>query len=154
MIKPLLFVLALMLMAQGAAMRGYAHDEGHGPKLADAGRQGGVVSPVVLASDAGLGARAALVYKAELVRSDDGTVRVYLYDLGMKPLDASKFGAAAEGLIQFKRGKKWETTKFALKLLDGAFVGAAAMPKAKPYNLDIQLTEGGRKLLSAFDNLD
>jgi hypothetical protein len=154
MIRKFSLAVALLLAAQGLPNPGHAHDEGHGPKLTDAGRQGGVVSPVVLASDARLGARAALVYKAELVRSDDGTVRVYLYDAAMKPLDASRFGPAAEALIQFKKGRKWESTKLELKLEDGAFVGTAAKPRAKPYNIDIHLSEGGRKLLSAFDNLD
>ncbi|MBI4346246.1 MAG: hypothetical protein HY553_05285, partial [Elusimicrobia bacterium] len=69
-----------LLLAAALASAAYAHDEGHGPKLTDQPPQGGVLTAVVEAKDAKLGPAAALVYKAELVRSDDGTVRVTLYD--------------------------------------------------------------------------
>jgi hypothetical protein len=144
------FSLLSLILVQVA----FAHDEGHGPKLTDAGRQGGVVAPVVSAKDAKKGASAELVYKAELVRSDDGTVRIYFYDKDMKPLDTSKFAQQGEGVIEFKKGKKWETSKFAIRAADGAYSGTAPKPSSKPFNIDIHVKEGGRELLSAFDNLD
>jgi len=145
-----LLVLALVIFRLPA----FGHDEGHGPKLTDSGKQGGVVSPVVDMKDAKKGASAALVYKAELVRSDDGTVRVYFYDQYMKALDLSKFSPQADGVVEFKKGKKWEAGKFTLKATDGAFLGTVSKPKTKPYNIDIHVKEGSRELLSAFDNLD
>lgn len=143
-----LFVVAWM---SGGA---FAHDEGHGPKLTDSGRQGGVVSPVIDAKDAKKGAKADLVYKSELVRSEDGTVRIYLYDKEMKPLVLDGFSKKAEGILSFKKGKKWTNTRFELTQTEGAFVAQAPKAGAKPFNIDFHVNEGERKLLAAFDNLD
>lgn len=130
----------------------FAHDEGHGPKLSDMPKQGGVLAPVIDAKEANKGAKATLVYKAELLRSEDGAVRVYLYDKDMKPLDLSKLNNKAKGIVEvFKKGKATKTS-FELTLKDGAFVGTPAKPAKKPYNIDITLTE--RTFLAAFDNLD
>ena len=65
--------LALLLLLSASPV--LAHDEGHGPKLSDVAKQGGVVSPVIDAKEHDLGAKAAVVFKAELVRAEDGTVR-------------------------------------------------------------------------------
>jgi hypothetical protein len=131
-----------------------AHDEGHGPKVTDAGKQGGVVAPVVEAKDVSKGAKAKLVYKSELTRADDGTVRVFLYDEQMNPLDLGKFADSAKGVLEAKKGKKWTKTPFALKKEEGAFVGKAPKATKKPYNIDVVVNEGGKELLTAFDNLD
>lgn len=133
-----------------------AHDEGHGPKLTDSPQQGGIVTAMVEAKDAGLGTQATLVYKAELVRLKDGAVRVYLYDAGMKPLPLAGFSSkGSAALLVAARGKTSKKT-FALTLdaEDGAFVGTMPKPSRKPYNLDVTVTEGKRRLLAAFDNLD
>lgn len=143
-----------LLLAAALASAAYAHDEGHGPKLTDQPPQGGVLTAVVEAKDAKLGPAAALVYKAELVRSDDGTVRVTLYDKKLKPLEATRFDAKAGGLLIVERKRRVTTKKFELKLEDGSFVGKLPKPAGKPYNIDVTLTEGKRKLLAAFDNLD
>lgn len=132
----------------------WAHDEGHGPKLTDASKQGGVVSPVVESKDASKGAKAPLVHKSELVRSDDGSVRVYLYDKDMNPLDLSKFDTAGEGIIEFKKDKKWNKKAFPLKQEEGAFVGTAPKAPSRPFNIDVHIKEGKKELLAAFDNLD
>ena len=131
-----------------------AHDEGHGPKLADTGKYGGLVSAVVLKADAGKGGSAPLVHKAELVRSTDGTTRFYLYDAAMKPLDAKGFEAKASASMAAKVKGKWKTVTFPLELKDGSFSGKMPTPEAKPYNIDVTVKEGGKELLSAFDNLD
>ncbi len=131
-----------------------AHDGGHGPKLTDQAKQGGVVSPVIDKKDIKLGAKAAVVYKAELVRSDDGTVRVYLYDKDMVPLDLNIFDATAKGAVEMKKKKKWTTVPFELKKEAGFFTGMAPKSPTKPFNIDITYTEKGKQLLSAFDNLD
>jgi len=131
-----------------------AHDGGHGPKLTDEGQQGGVVSPVIDKKEASKGAGATVVYKAELVRSEDGLVSVYLYDQAMRPLDASKLNKEAKGAVEtFTKGKA-ATVPFNLSLTDGAFVGTAPKPARKPFNIDVTFTEGDRRLLAAFDNLD
>jgi hypothetical protein len=131
-----------------------AHDEGHGPMLADTGKYGGLVSSVVLKSDAEKGASAALVHKAELVRSADGTTRVYLYDIEMKPLETKDFDSKGSASLGAKVKGKWKDTVFSLEKKDGVFVGKMPKIKTKPYNIDITLKQEGKELLAAFDNLD
>ena len=147
--KALLIVAALSLAAPAAA-----HDEGHGPKLTDGGRMGGVVTAVVLANEAKLGTKAALQYKAELTRSDDGTVRVYLYDTEMKPLEPARFGKTAKAVLLSQKKKKWSQAPFTLTFMDGAFTGKAPKAASKPFNIDVNFTEGKITLLAAFDGLD
>lgn len=132
----------------------WAHDEGHGPKLADTGKYGGLVSAVVNKADAPKGANAPLVHKAELVRSADGTVRVYLYDTEMKPLDLKAFDAKGSASLAAKVKGKWKDTSFPLEVKSNSFVGKMPKPEGKPYNIDVTIKEAGNELLSAFDNLD
>lgn len=143
-----------LLLAAALSTAAYAHDEGHGPKLTDQPPQGGVLTAVVEAKDAKLGPKAPLVYKAEIVRSEDGTVRVTLYDQELKPLDVKKFDKKADAVLIVEKKKKVATKKFPLALDEGSFVGKMPKPSGKPYNIDVTVTEGKRKLLAAFDNLD
>ncbi len=136
------------------AVTAHAHDEGHGPKIADTGKYGGLVSAVVLKADAKKGAGAPLVYKAELVRSVDGTTRVYLYDSAMKPLDVKSFEAKGSASLATKVKGKWKDVLFNLELKEGTFVGKMPKPEAKPYNIDVTFKQQSKELLSAFDNLD
>jgi len=138
--------------AAGASLR--AHDGGHGPKLTDEGKQGGVVSSVINTKDLKKGAKAEVIYKAELVRSEDGMVSVYLYDIKMNTLDMSKFERKAKGDVEVQVKKKHTTTPFELNLADGRFVGAAPKASRKPFNIDVYFKQGDRQLLAAFDNLD
>ena len=131
-----------------------AHDEGHGPKLADTGKFGGIVSSVVKKADAGRGVKADLVYKAELARSTDGTVRVYLYDKEMKPLDMKNIESKASASVGAKVKGRWKDVSFPLERKDNAFIGKMPKPEGKPYNIDVTLKDSGTELLSAFDNLD
>lgn len=144
-------ILTVALLMSGVA---FAHDEGHGPKLSDTGKYGGLVSGVVLKADAKKGASAALVHKSELVRSADGTVRVYLYDEKMAPLDLKSFDAKATALLGAKVKGKFTESPFTLELKENAFIGKMPKPGSKPYNIDVTLKESGRELLTAFDNLD
>lgn len=131
-----------------------AHDEGHGPKLPDTGKQGGIVSSVVLLKDAAKGAKANLVYKSELVRSEDETVHLYFYDKEMNSLDLGKFNKNAKGVVEVEKRKKVTKTPFDLTLEENAFVGNVPKPSSKPFNIDITVKEGDKVLLTAFDNLD
>ena len=143
-----------VMLALMCSIPAFAHDEGHGPKLTDAAKQGGVVSPVIDAREVSKGAKAAVVHKAELVRSEDGTVRVYFYDQGMNPLDLSKFSKEAKGILEFKKSKKWVKAPFVLKQEENAFIAIAPKSESKPFNIDIHVQEAGKELLAAFDNLD
>lgn len=149
--KKKLFLIAITIGFLGSAN---AHDEGHGPKLADTGKYGGLVSAVVQKQDAKIGSKAALVYKAELVRSTDGTVRVYLYNEKMSALDIKSFSPQASGSLASKVKGKWVSTNFTLEAKDGIFSGKMPKPESKPYNIDVVLKDGNKELLTAFDNLD
>lgn len=145
------WICALVL---GLATNTYGHDEGHGPKLSDTGKYGGLVSGVVLKSDTEKGASAALIHKAELVRSADGTVRVYFYDEKMAPRDLKSFENKGSVSVIFKMKGKSKESKFNLEKQGNLFIGKMSKPEGKPYNLDVIVTENGRELLAAFDNLD
>lgn len=132
----------------------YAHDEGHGPKLSDTGKYGGIVSSVVNKENAKMGGKAPLLYKAELVRSTDGTLRLYIYDKKMSILKDKKFSSEAKGSLAFKTKGKWENIAFTLESKDNVYIGKMPKPKSKPYNIDIVLKDGEMDLLMAFDNLD
>lgn len=142
--------LALALFA----VNGYAHDEGHGPKLTDSGKYGGLVRPVVDMKEVKKGTKASLVYKAELVRSSSGKVRVYLYDTEMKPLDLNSIDSDATGILGAKVKGKYKTQNFKLKREENHFIGNAPKAPSKPFNYDFHFKEGSRKLLTAFDRLD
>lgn len=132
----------------------WAHDGGHGPKLTDTGNYGGVMTAVVEAKDAAKGAHAPLVYKAELTRSEDGTVRVYVYDNTLKPLPAEALAKTGKATVIAMKGGKEVTAPFTLTVEGKAFVGKAPAPAAKPFNIDVTFTSKDKELLAAFDNLD
>ena len=142
---------ALALFCASTAL---AHDGGHGPQLTDTGKFGGVITGVVETKDAAKGAHAALVYKAELVRSDDQTVRVYVYDKTMKIIPGAQLGAKAEANIIALAGGKQSATPFALTLENNVFVGKMPKPAAKPYHIEVAFKLTDKHLLAAFDNLD
>ncbi len=131
-----------------------AHDGGHGPKLTDTAKLGGIVAPLMDAKNMKNGAKMEVAYKAELVRSEDGTARIYLYDKAMNPLDLTKFDKTANGVVEFKKNKKWKKLPFTLSQEEGCFAGKAPKANAKPFNIDIIIKEGTRELFVAFDNLD
>ena len=60
------FTFALFLIA--AANFGFAHDEGHGPKLTDPAKFGGMIAPVILKKDVPIGRKAKMHYKAEVTK--------------------------------------------------------------------------------------
>lgn len=144
----------ILVLALVFTLNAFAHDEGHGPKLTDAPKQGGVVTSVVLAKDASKGTKAELVYKAELVRASDGAVRFYIYDKAMNPVKAGTFASSAKGILITEKKGKVSTQIFELKFNEDHFLGQSPKPARKPYNIDVKLTEGDRELLAAFDNLD
>lgn len=144
----------ILTLAVVMANSAFAHDEGHGPKLSDTGKFGGLVSSVVKKAEASKGASAALVHKAELVRASDGTARVYLYDDKMAPLDLKGFDKSATADLAAKVKGKYKKSPFRLELKENAFVGALPKIEGKPYDIDVTLKENGTELLTAFDSLD
>ncbi|MDQ3235200.1 MAG: hypothetical protein M3Q07_25610 [Pseudobdellovibrionaceae bacterium] len=131
-----------------------AHDEGHGPKLSDTGKFGGLVSAVVEKKEAKLGPKAKLAYKAELVRSPEGKVQLYIYDSEFKPVDASTWDQKGKVSMAAKKKGKWQTKEFDVTYDGKAFAGQMPEAIGKPFNLDFVLKDKDKELLSAFDNLD
>ena len=146
--------LVSALVSLGTSSIVFAHDEGHGPKISDTGKYGGLVSPVIKESEAKMGSRAKMVHKAEMARSADGTVRIYLYDETMKPLDTKEFDKTATGHLGTRVKGKLREIAFPLELKEGAYVGKMPKPERKPYDIDVHMKKSGTALLSAFDNLD
>jgi hypothetical protein len=136
------------------SLSAWAHDEGHGPRITDSAKQGGIVASVISTKDAAKGTKAILIYKAELVRTEDGSVRVYFYNKEMSPLNVTQFDPTAKGILEFKKNKKWNQTPFSLKQEDDAFIGKVPPLSTKPFNIDIHVKENGNDLMAAFNNLD
>ncbi len=147
-------ILMAMMLVMAFSVTIAAHDEGHGPKLADVAKYGGAVAPAILAKESSLGRKAKLIYKGELTRSTDGTVRVYLYDTRMKPLMLSGFETTGKATLEVKKNSKWEKSVFALQKEGDSFVGKMPKVARKPFNIDVIVREGSRDLLIAFDGLD
>lgn len=144
----------LVALSSSFSVSSFAHDGGHGPKVVDAGKQGGVVAPVIDVKEVKRGDHAQMVYKAELVRSEGGNVRVYFYDKDMNALDLKKLDPKASAVVEVIKKKKVTKTPFSLKLEDGAFVGTAPKPLSKPFNIGVTIKEGSRELVTEFSNLD
>jgi hypothetical protein len=142
-----LLLLPLLLSSVFA----FAHEGGHEPRFEEVTRERGVVAPVVLASEAALGPKAAEVYTAELVRAGDGGVKVLLY-----AADLGRLSAKAKGVVLTVKEGKTTKASFGLTLDRGlsAYVGKAPQAASKPYTIEVSFSEGKRKLASAFINLD
>ena len=142
----------------------FAHEGGHGPitdesrwsKPDRSPREGGVLMPVVLAAADSKGPGSELVYNAELVRAEDGGVKIYLYDTGLKTLRLEGLSDKAKGSVQ--TAKKGKTTKASFELtLDRtlwAYIGKAPRAAGRPYTVEVTFSDGMRKLSSVFDRLD
>ncbi len=127
----------------------FAHDD-HGPKVNDGGKYGGVVAAAVIEG----AAKKEVIYKAELVRSEDRTVRLYLFDKHMKLVDYSKFGKSISANVEVMKGGKAINSPFTLTLEGNHFKGIAPKPSKHPFNIDVMLSDGTNKLLIGFTNLD
>ncbi len=95
-----------------------------------------------------------MVYKGELTRAQNGTIRVYVYDAQMKLLNLDRFNTTANATLEVKKNRKWTKTVFELQQKDNAFVGKLPPITRKPFHIDVILREGNRDMLIAFDNLD
>jgi len=144
----------ILMLTLCLSLNALAHDEGHGPKLTDSPKQGGVLTSVVLAKDASKGTKADLIYKAEIVRSGDNTARVFYYDPAMSPLKLEAFAKTAKGFLITEKKGKFSVQEFELKFVQDHLEGKFPKPARRPYNIDVKVMEGERELLAAFDNLD
>jgi hypothetical protein len=146
----MLTVVVPMLMAGNA----WAHDDGHGPKLGDQPKFGGAVTAVINHKEVEAGRDAKLLYKAELTKNSSGMVRVYFYDKNMKPVELEAF-TDAEGQLLYKdrKTRKGASKSFDLEKKGNHFEGKMPLKPMPPFNIDVTVKKGDRKLFMAFDNL-
>lgn len=131
-----------------------AHEGGHG-ELEEGGKFGGITSPVVGKAEAGKGNKAKTLFKSELVRSEDGTLRLYLYDEKMNLLSLNDFGEKVEAKLEVKKkGKFTYFGSFELKKASNHFVGKLPSVEYKPFNVDLFLTHKQASLFVGYSNLD
>lgn len=136
------------------SMIAFAHEGGHG-ELAEAGKFGGVTSPIVDNAQAGMGNKAHTLYKAELVRGESGKISLYIFDDKMNLVDLDKFENEVESKLEVKKkGKFTYFGSFKLMKHGNHFMGQLPKVEYKPYNIDIYIMEGKKKLFVGFSNLD
>ncbi len=132
----------------------FAHEGGHG-EVEEGGKYGGVTSPVVSKTEAGLGAKAKTLFKAELVRAESGKLSLYLFDEKMNLLKLDQFGPEVEAKLEVKKkGKFTYVGDFKLTKNGNHFMGQLPKIDYKPFNIDLFLTSKEQKLFSGFSNLD
>lgn len=141
--KNLLLALALV-----SSVNVYAHDD-HGPKIKEGGKYGGVVAAVVEE-----GKSKTVAYKTELVKNEDGTIKVYFFDTASKLVDMNSMPAKVNAFLEYKINGKYEKEPFGLAKDGAYFSGKMPKPKRRPFNIDIQFEAKGKKLIAGFENLD
>jgi hypothetical protein len=146
--------ILLMSLMLTAATSVFAHDEGHGPKLTESGKYGGVLASMIEEKDIDQGAKSQRVYKAELVKSEDNEISVYIYDEKMNLVPMTKFKKEGRGSLEIFKNNKPVIQDFKLSTTSNHFQGKAPRPEKRPFNIDVRVEEGNRKLFVAFDNLD
>ena len=146
--KTLLF---LLLIATNIT---YAHEGGHGPTSNDTGKFGGIMANVLDEADFNKGLKNKVYYKAELVRSENNEVFLYLYDHHMHLVNITKFNANVQGFVEYKKDNKFERIPFALSAQKKHFKGHIQEIIRRPFNLDFIVTEGNKKFITSFENLD
>ena len=145
-------ILITVLMA--LSLTAFAHEGGHG-EVAEGGKYGGVTTPVVSKEQAGLGSKAKTIFKAELVRSADGTLRLYLFDEKMNLLPLTDFSEKVEAKLEVKKkGKFTYVGTFEFKKADNHFIGKLPTVEYKPFNIDLFLSHKKQQLFAGFSNLD
>ena len=144
------FCLILIVMA----MTTYAHEGGHG-EVAEGGKFGGVTSPIVDNAEAGMGAKAHTLYKAELVRGESGKLSLYVLDHKMQLVDLAPFENEVEAKLEVKKkGKFTYFGTFKLTKHGNHYMGQLPKVEYKPFNIDIYIMQGKKKLFVGFSNLD
>jgi hypothetical protein len=132
----------------------FAHEGGHG-ELEEGGKFGGVTAPIVDNSQAGMGNKANILYKAELVRNESGKLSLYIFDNKMKLVDLSVFSEKVDGKLEVKKkGKFTYVGELKLTKHGNHFMGQLPKIEYKPFNIDFFLMKDNKKLFVGFSNLD
>lgn len=145
------FLLTALLFT---SLLSLAHEGGHGA-ITEGGKFGGITAPVMSKSEAGNGDKAKTLFKAELVRSEDGTLRVYLFDASMKLLPLNDFSEKIEAKLEVKKkGKFTYVGAFEFKKASNHFIGKLPVVEFKPFNIDMFFKNKHQDLFVGFSNLD
>ena len=132
----------MILSALLSGLMAFGHEGGHVHGGADTGK---------LMADLTDG-KGTAVGKASLQR-DGSYVMVQLFDAKSEAMKLDGFDKTAKGTM--KMGKKNpKTANFDLALEGNAFTGTAPTATKKPFDINVTLKEGERKLLVTFKNLD
>jgi hypothetical protein len=139
-------VLSLFVIC--CSMNVLAHEEG-GPKISDGGKYGGVLAAVIEEGKA-----KTIILKSELIKNEDNTIKIYLFDTNSKLLAMDTLPAKINAFLEYKVNGKFIKEAFDL-LKEGAyFTGKIPKVKRKPFNIDIEFNLNGKKLWAGFENLD
>lgn len=129
----------------------FAH-EGHGEAPKDPSRFGGQLSNVVDAKKVSSKTKNPALFKSELIRSDDGTLRLYIFDLKMKSIDLASFSPKVEGTLENVKNKI--NLSFQLEKHGDHFMGKMPKVAKRPFNLFFKVTNNNQQLFVGYDNLD
>lgn len=132
----------------------FAHEGGHGV-VTEGGKFGGIMSPVVAFAEQGKGDKATTLYKAELVRSESGTLSLYLFDLKLNVLPLKDFSEVIESKLEIKKkGKFIYFGTFQFKKNGNHYTAQLPKVEYKPFNIDLFFNKGSDKFFVGFSNLD
>lgn len=132
----------------------FAHEGGHG-EVAEGGKYGGVMSPIVDKSQAGTGSKGTVLYKAELVRAESGKISFYVFDQKMNLIDLKVLASEISAKLEVKKkGKFTYVGDFKLTRNGNHFTGQLPKIDYKPFNIDFFLKKGSQDLFVGFSNLD
>lgn len=132
----------------------FAHEGGHG-HVEEGGKFGGIMSPIVHKKQAGMGDKATVLYKAELVRAESGKLSFYIFDNNMKLVDLKPFAEEMTANLEVKKkGKFTYVGEFKLKKNGNHYTGQLPKIEYKPFNIDFYPKLGKQDLFVGFSNLD
>ncbi len=140
-----------LIFALLVSLTTFAH-EGHddGPIGIATGKYGGLVEGIVEKADKARFHDAIQLGKAELVRSADGTTRVYIYDSKMKKVDLSHLAPKGYAIVEWGKG---QSSRITLEKSKKAFIGQ--LPRVTPpYAIEIYLKNKDVEIFTEFENLD
>src|SRR5690606_32187850 len=122
------------LLSAGIAQ---AHLGGHG-EVKEAGKYGGVMGAVVKSDEAKKGHFHHITYKAELVKTQEGKLSLYIYDNKMNQIKPSEFAEAIEVNVEVKKkGKFSYVANLSLQKSLSHYEGQLSGITQKPFNLDL-----------------
>lgn len=144
----------IVLMSLILSFNLFAHEGGHG-EVGEGGKFGGVMAPIVDKSEAGTGAKAKVLYKAELVRAESGKLSFYIFDSKMNLIDLKAFAPEISAKLEVKKkGKFTYVGDFKLTKSGNHFTGQLPKIDYKPFNIDFFLKKDSQELFVGFSNLD